>query len=224
MIGGPTATVLQPLRTIAGAGGGGGSDSGSVKADEATTTTVKESDEQRALRKTTARTTKSADGTATTAAAGTNPTTAPTAAPGGGSTATTTEAIADCKAADLTYATLTNKSTYSAGDTVDISLRVRNTSDRPCYAPVGCGVPLGAKVVNGEGATVWSGEATSNCSQPRTSGPLLGPRDAYNYGIVGQWDQHVCTDGTCVRAATGSYQAIGRRGNANGSAATFGLR
>ncbi len=225
MIAGPTSTVLQPLRTIAGAGGGGGNDN--LKTDETTSSTTELSFLDEASGTTVpasngsgaTATTRRSSGPTTTAAA--RPTTTTPGSPGGGSAPPPTSPIGACKAGELSYATSTNKSTYRPNETVDIRMVVRNGSDRPCYAPAACGAPLSASVTNSEGATVWSGSArTTSCGSTGSNTVLVNPHETLGYGSVGSWDQ---TSGG-AHAPVGSYRATAKRGSTTASGATFALR
>jgi hypothetical protein len=220
MLGGTTSPILHPLRTIAGAGGGG---SDNVSADETTTTTSPDDAVNRTQRSTSTvpgattttrapRTTTTAGGPVATSAAGTAP----------------TSPIGNCKAADLAYTTHTSKPAYRPNDAVEISITVRNSSTRPCYAPPPCGINAWASVEDTSGATVWKNSpASTPCPNPAPSTPLLNPNDSHNYGIVATWNQLVCPNGDGCggpHAPAGTYRATARRGTATGAGVTFALR
>lgn len=216
MISGPTTAVLQPLRTVTGAGGG--ESSHDVHATDETSSTTspetpgntRQSDGAAAP---TATTRHSA--TTTTAAAGPATTSVSTA----GTTPPPTSPISDCK--DLVWTTATNKSSYRGGDTVEISLHARNTGEHPCYAPRPCGVAISATVTNSEGAVVWQGPSSMTRCDFGTTAPMIAPRDSYSYGTAGSWNQ-VGPSGS--RAPLGTYRAAARRGTTTANGATFALR
>jgi hypothetical protein len=226
MIGGSTSPILQPLRTIAGAGGGGSDSSDNVSAG-GTTTTGPEGAVDRPRRTTTtvegATTTTHRPSRTTTTVAG-----ATTTIASGGDNTVPPSPIGNCKSGDLAYSTGTSKSSYKPNDAVEISVTVRNASRVPCYAPAPCGVSAWASVEDTSGATLWKNSPKSTaCSNPPPSSPLLNPNDSHNYGVVGSWNQIVCPAGdACAgpHAAPGTYRATARRGSATAAGATFALR
>jgi hypothetical protein len=224
MVSGPTASVLQPLRTIAGAGGGGGGES--VKTDTTSTTAADSVDDGKSDNG--RQTSAAAKNTTTTHKPRTTTTVAPVSTTMDPNTPPPTSPLGPCKTDNLSYSTATNKSSYRGGDTVDISLRVHNGGDRPCYVPAGCGVALSARVDNANtGATVWRGTSkTTPCGVEGKSGPLLNGHDTYSYGVVGSWNQNQCMGDNCTGdpAPLGTYIAIASRGSTAGSGATFALR
>ncbi|HZN14553.1 MAG TPA: hypothetical protein VFB78_09825 [Acidimicrobiales bacterium] len=222
MVGGSTSPILQPLRTIAGAGGGGGSDN--LSAGGTTTTASADADNKHPRRTTTtaagATTSTNASRTTTTAAGNT------TSTPVGGTVPPSP--IGNCKAGDLAYSTNTAKPSYRPNGPVDISITVRNATNRPCYAPAPCGITAWASVEDTSGATVWKNSpASTPCPNPPPSSPLLNPNDTHNYGTVAVWNQIVCPDGdgcSGAHAPAGTYRAVARRGSATAAGVTFALR
>jgi hypothetical protein len=230
MVAGPTSTVLHPLRTITGAVTGGGSDNATAP-DETTTTAAESPDagtreDNTSGDDTTGTTRRSGGATTPTTVANGSSSTPTSAAPISGNTPPPTSPLGSCKAGELQWTTATNNSSYRSGATVEISLHVRNASDRPCYAPANCGTGLSAVINDSAGNQVWRGstKATSCNAAGAESAPLLNPHDSYSYGTAGSWDQQVCTSGTCSRAAVGTYRATATRGSLTASGATFALR
>ncbi len=229
-IAGSTSPVFHPLQVLTGTNGGG---SDAVKTQETTTST--KADDNVAPDDDHTSTTRSGRAAASPTKQAASPTT--TVASGsvvqsGGSTGNTppTSPLTDCKAGDLRYFTATNKTSYRAGDTVDISLRARNASDHPCYAPSACSAEASATVQReSDGATVYqSSPHLVGCTRPATQ-PLLNPGDVQDYGVVGSWNQGVCsgsaTDGCSgERSPVGTYTATAKRGSTAASSATFALR
>lgn len=157
--------------------------------------------------------------------------TASTVASGGNTNDTPpTSPIGDCKSGDLRYTTTTDKTSYRAGDTVDISLHVRNGGDRPCYIPSACSSGVWASVQNSEGTTVWQNSSHYvGCTKPATQS-LLNPNDGHDYGVVGSWTQNNCPDAASTtgcsgdRVPIGTYTATAHRGNVAATSATIALR
>lgn len=148
----------------------------------------------------------------TTTATTVNPTTStgpPTTTSTGPST---TVAVVDCTSVDLQTRTATDKPGYAAGETVTITVTVKNVSARRCLIESPLPNPFVAPIAIKSGATVvWqpgslmNGVATNN---PRT----VDSNQSYAWATV-QWDQHRCVT-PCTRVGpegplvgTGSYQA-----------------
>jgi hypothetical protein len=225
-IAGSTSPLVHPIQVLTGS-----NHSDNNKASATTTSTTEAPDV--------------ALGPSTTVGAGASPTakrsgSGTAAVPSGGSTVVTsgntddtppTSPLGDCKTADLRYVTATNKSSYRANELVDISLRVRNAGDRPCYVPSACSAGAWASVQrSSDGATVWENSShLVGCTKPATQ-PLLNPGDTHDYGLVGSWNQTDCpnpgdTDGCDgTRSAVGTYTATAHRGNTVASPATIALR
>jgi hypothetical protein len=227
MIAGPTSTVLHPLRTIAGAAGVGGNNSDDNGSSNQTTTT----DAVTAAGNHPGRTTTTVAGATTTTRHSSRTTTTvagatTTSAVSGGGGDPAPPPIVDCKSGDLAYSTATNKSSYRPNEQVTISMKARNASDRPCYAPNACGIGPWASVEDSSGVLVWKNSPkTSSCAG--ATQPLLNPHDTHDYGTVGVWNQLVCPQGdgcTGSHAAVGTYRAIARRGSTTAGGVTFALR
>ena len=143
------------------------------------------------------------------------------------STTTTADVPAACTDADLDYSTITDKAAYAKGDTVTISLVVRNRSSHSCEGPGRCGVGPWAAVEDSAGTQVWRNNPIAvSCTNPPPPPPRLDPGQSTTYQ-AGSWNQKVCPNqgSTCSnkQASSGSYRAIAHRGSVTAAAASFTL-
>ena len=139
-------------------------------------------------------------------------------------TAAPTASTSACPASALDYSTVTDRSSYTRGQPVTISLVVHNHSNRPCDGPGPCGVGPWASVQTTSGATVWQSHPIAvACSNPPPAPPRLAPGQSVTYQ-AGTWNQVVCasSSSSCSsQAAPGTYRAIAHRGNVNAAATRF---
>jgi len=139
----------------------------------------------------------------------------------------TTTVVTACAASDVDYATSTNKSSYSSGQSVTIYLVLHNHSNQPCDGPTVCGgVGPWAEVINATtGAQVWhDNPIAAMCTNPPPQGPRVAPGQTTSY-VAGTWNQTTCTTGACSNspAPAGTYRAVAHKGNVAASPATFKL-
>jgi len=163
-------------------------------------------------------------GSASSPGSGQSPQSTP--APRGPSSASPTAATASsaCTSSDLDYSTITDHSTYGAGQAVTISLVVHNHSGRPCDAPGPCGIGPWATVQNAAGTVVWQSHPIAvACTNPPPGPPHLAPGQSATYG-AGTWDQEVCTSSGCSgQAPAGTYRAVAHRGNVTAKGIRFSV-
>ena len=134
-------------------------------------------------------------------------------------------ASSQCASSDLTYTTVTDRSSYARGQQVAISLVVTNHANHPCDAPSVCGVGPWASIVNRTGNVVWrSNPIAVACTNPPPAPPRLAPGQSTSYG-AGTWDQSTCTSSACPGplAPPGTYRAIAHRGSTSATATRFTL-
>jgi len=178
---GSTSPLVHPLQVLTGTNHG--SDSG-APAITTSTTTVDNNDSDIERHTTTTAASKNAS-TATTAGrtSGSNTTNSGDVTiinKGSEGGTPPSSPLSDCKSGDLKWITVTNRSSYKSGDTVEISLRARNISQTPCYSPSSCSASAWATVTDSNGKLVYQSAAhLVNCTKPATQ-PLLNPGDAHD--------------------------------------------
>lgn len=115
----------------------------------------------------------------------------------------------DCTPDDLEAVTATDKPAYALGETVTITVSIRNRSDRACVIqprqryPYTFGSPV--KITDPNGALIWRHGARAAGSFARIDPFTLAPGDSYMWATA-EWDQHFC-QGPCASdqpAMTGS--------------------
>lgn len=106
----------------------------------------------------------------------------------------------DCTPSDLAASTAADKPSYTVGETVTITITLRNTSDHTCVQRQVFPMTFGSsvKITEADGSTlVWRRGARAVGSfavpQPKT----LAPGDDFTWTTV-QWDQHFCQGGCSV--------------------------
>jgi hypothetical protein len=110
--------------------------------------------------------------------------------------------VTDCPASVLQTQTATDQRSYSTGETVTITVTVRNSSARTCLVqhplPVGTKSPIG--VISG-GKAVWAEPpgSTGVIDSPK----VLNPNGSYLWATAG-WNQ---TDNSGAQVPQGIYQA-----------------
>ncbi|MDQ6616379.1 MAG: hypothetical protein M3083_16975 [Actinomycetota bacterium] len=146
----------------------------------------------------------------TTATTMVNPTTT------AGTTTTTTVAVADCATGDLQAVTTTDRSTYTSGQFVNISVTVKNVSANRCQIQNPFPNPFVIPISISRGSTVvWQPGSTVNGVVARVPPKVLAPDESYGWTSV-QWNQRMCVAPSCsdkgpdsplVPPVTGTYTA-----------------
>jgi hypothetical protein len=113
---------------------------------------------------------------------------------------------ADCTADDLEAITAADKPTYVVGETVTITVTIRNRSGHPCVVrpeqryPYTFGSPV--KITDVNGALVWRRGARATGSFALVDPFVLAAGDSYDWATT-QWNQHFC-QGHCAVDAGGT--------------------
>ena len=119
------------------------------------------------------------------------------------STTTTTE-MQQCAAADLDGTTTTDKTSYSSGQVVTVTVRLRNHSSHTCDGRIAYFGESPVTISDANGAAVWSppGHPPGIGIAPQPN--PVPPGGSYTYATV-QWDQHTC-DSACAQDMRGGQE------------------
>ena len=141
----------------------------------------------------------------TTTATTVNPTTS-TGAPTTTSTgSTTTVAVVDCTSVDLQTRTATDKPAYAAGETVTITVTVKNVSAHRCLLQNPMPNPFANAVtispLNNPATPVWQPARLVNGTVVNVDPRPLAPNESYTWATV-LWNQDQCVSPCAERAGS----------------------
>lgn len=118
---------------------------------------------------------------------------------------TTTVAVVDCATGDLQTRTATDKPGYTSGETVTITVTVKNVSARRCQIespmpnPFADAVTINA--LNNPATPVWQPARLANGTVVNVDPRPLAPNESYTWATV-QWKQDLCVSPCAERAGS----------------------
>ena len=125
-----------------------------------------------------------------------------------------------CTDEDIEVTVVTDKESYSSGESPKITMSISNTSDTPCERDVGS--KSNEIMISSGGVQVYSTDACS--SSDETDEVTLEPDQRANVTV--QWDRTSTAAGcgTGETVSSGSYDAVGRNGDVESEESTFVLQ
>ncbi len=136
------------------------------------------------------------------------------------SSSPTSTGVQPCTASVIGVKIATDKPSYPVGTPVKLTMRITNAGTVSCLRDVGA--KANTVLITSGGQPVWSSDDCNPGGEPNVV--TMKPGESYEVSLT--WNGAV-TQGSCpsnpTAAKAGAYDAVGKNGDANSSAARFAL-